>query len=338
MRPGISRPFSPIHPDVGQGPSAEKSAACPRTGGRCARSGEEAIADRPSHARPSTAIAAAAMRAPATASHEAATRKARRRNYNQTAALGSCLRAVLEETARWLGYEALDRSRQVIALCGGFNMLMGEFLTASQHQLPVKVVVYNNSCFGLIPLEAEAAGLPRFREGVEFPNPDFVGFKGEKPSELRNAIHEALACDDCRLCAPTRRSLASSARRARTGDRRCGCRRRRDAEHAASRPLPGWALRAGQGQGSGSRGDRHLTRPSDGLIDGERLETPIRGMPVCVLCIVLNNARLLSHNPGDLRSHLFAPLLSGAPISPPNSSASRASSSCSLRRSISTAR
>jgi pyruvate dehydrogenase (quinone) len=104
------------------------------------------------------------------------------------------------------GIQALDRSRQVIALCGdgGFNMLMGEFLTASQHQLPVKVVVYNNSCFGLIPLEAEAAGLPRFREGVEFPNPDFVGFaaacggrgfKAEKPSELRNAIHEALAYD-----------------------------------------------------------------------------------------------------------------------------------------------
>jgi pyruvate dehydrogenase (quinone) len=104
------------------------------------------------------------------------------------------------------GIQALDRSRQVIALCGdgGFNMLMGEFLTASQHQLPVKVVVYNNSCFGLIPLEAEAAGLPRFREGVEFPNPDFVGFaaacggrgfKAEKPSELRSAIHEALACD-----------------------------------------------------------------------------------------------------------------------------------------------
>ena len=158
----------------------EKSAACPRTGGRCARSGEEAIADRPSHARPSTAIAAAAMRAPATASHEAATRKARRKNYNGTAALGSCLRAVLEEAARWLGYEALDRSRQVIALCGGFNMLMGEFLTASQHQLPVKVVVYNNSCFGLIPLEAEAAGLPRFREGVEFPNPDFVDIQGRE--------------------------------------------------------------------------------------------------------------------------------------------------------------
>jgi hypothetical protein len=55
-------------------------------------------------------------------------------------------------------------------------------------------------------------------------------------------------------------------------------------------------------------------------------------------CIVLNNGHLLSHNPGDLRSHLFAPLVSGAPISPPNSSPSRASSGCSLGWSISTTR
>ena len=40
------------------------------------------------------------------------------------------------------GVQALDRSRQVIALTGdgGFNMLMGEFMTAVHHKLPVKVV------------------------------------------------------------------------------------------------------------------------------------------------------------------------------------------------------
>ena len=62
------------------------------------------------------------------------------------------------------GIQALDRSRQVIALCGdgGFNMLMCEFLTAVHHKLPVKAVVYNNSSLGLIRFEAEfdgAAGL-----------------------------------------------------------------------------------------------------------------------------------------------------------------------------------
>jgi pyruvate dehydrogenase (quinone) len=74
------------------------------------------------------------------------------------------------------GVQALDRSRQVIALIGdgGFNMLMGEFMTAAHHRLPVKVIVYNNSALGLITLEAESVGLVPFREAIEFPNPDFA--------------------------------------------------------------------------------------------------------------------------------------------------------------------
>jgi pyruvate dehydrogenase (quinone) len=101
------------------------------------------------------------------------------------------------------GIQALDRSRQVIALCGdgGFNMLMCEFLTAVQHKLPVKAVVYNNSSLGLIMLEAEALGIPGWRKAIDFPNPDFaalaracgaVGFKAEKPGELYDAIGKAL--------------------------------------------------------------------------------------------------------------------------------------------------
>ena len=45
------------------------------------------------------------------------------------------------------GVQALDCSRQVIALCGdgGFNILMCEFLTAVHHNPPVKVVIFNNS-------------------------------------------------------------------------------------------------------------------------------------------------------------------------------------------------
>jgi pyruvate dehydrogenase (quinone) len=104
------------------------------------------------------------------------------------------------------GIQALDRSRQVIALCGdgGFNMLMCEFLTAVHHKLPVKVVVYNNSEFGLITLEAEGVGLPPYKKGIEFPNPDFAafaracgghGFQATKPGELHSAISEALKVD-----------------------------------------------------------------------------------------------------------------------------------------------
>jgi pyruvate dehydrogenase (quinone) len=104
------------------------------------------------------------------------------------------------------GAQAADRSRQVIALTGdgGFNMLMGEFLTAVHHKLPVKVVIYNNSAFGLIHLEAESIGLPPFEEGIRFPNPDFAalaqacggrGFTVHKPGDLRSTLSEALACD-----------------------------------------------------------------------------------------------------------------------------------------------
>ena len=104
------------------------------------------------------------------------------------------------------GIAALDRSRQVIALTGdgGFNMLMGEFMTAVHHKLPVKVVIYNNSAFGLITLEAEQAGIPAFYDAIRFPNPDYValaracgahGFRASKPDELKPAISAALAAD-----------------------------------------------------------------------------------------------------------------------------------------------
>jgi thiamine pyrophosphate-dependent acetolactate synthase large subunit-like protein len=72
------------------------------------------------------------------------------------------------------------------------------------HELPVKVVIYNNSAFGLIPLEAEAIGLPAYQTGIEFPNPDFTalaracgghGFRATKPGELLAEIGEALEVD-----------------------------------------------------------------------------------------------------------------------------------------------
>jgi pyruvate dehydrogenase (quinone) len=104
------------------------------------------------------------------------------------------------------GVQALDRSRQVIALTGdgGFNMLMSEFLTAVHHRLPVKVVVYNNSALGLITLEAESVGIAPFHEAIEFPNPDFAslaracgghGFTARQPAELKAALSEALAVE-----------------------------------------------------------------------------------------------------------------------------------------------
>jgi pyruvate dehydrogenase (quinone) len=100
----------------------------------------------------------------------------------------------------------LDRTRQVIVLTGdaGFNMLMGEFMTAVHHKLPIKVVIFNNSALGLITLEAESVGILPFREAIEFPNPDFAalaracgghGFTVKHPGMLRPELNEAFAID-----------------------------------------------------------------------------------------------------------------------------------------------
>lgn len=104
------------------------------------------------------------------------------------------------------GIQALDRSKQVIVLTGdgGFNMLMGEFMTAVHHKLPIKVIVYNNSSLGLIKLEAESVGLAPFKEAINFPNPDFAalaracggqGFTAKLPGDLEGAIRGALNAD-----------------------------------------------------------------------------------------------------------------------------------------------
>jgi pyruvate dehydrogenase (quinone) len=86
------------------------------------------------------------------------------------------------------GIQALDRKRQVIVLTGdgGFNMLMGEFMTAVHHKLPIKVVIFNNSALGLIKLEAESVGVIPFREAIEFPNPDFAALA--RAAELNEAF------------------------------------------------------------------------------------------------------------------------------------------------------
>jgi pyruvate dehydrogenase (quinone)/pyruvate oxidase len=96
------------------------------------------------------------------------------------------------------GAQALDRNRQVILQTGdgGFTMLMGEFMTSVEHNLPVKVVVYDNSGWGLVKLEMEGAGVPA-AAGARFPNIDFAafaracgarGFSAREPSALAETV------------------------------------------------------------------------------------------------------------------------------------------------------
>ena len=73
-----------------------------------------------------------------------------------------------------IGAQLTDRNRQVISMSGdgGFAMLMGEFLTLVQYDLPVKVVLFNNSSLGMVELEMMVDGMPAY--GTTNHNPDFA--------------------------------------------------------------------------------------------------------------------------------------------------------------------
>ena len=102
--------------------------------------------------------------------------------------------------AQAIGAQFLDRGRQVVSMSGdgGFTMLMGDFLTLVQYELPVKVVLFNNSSLGMVELEMMVEGLPAY--GTTNRNPDFAaiaraagafGVRVEKPKQLRDALRGA---------------------------------------------------------------------------------------------------------------------------------------------------
>ncbi|MFH8791820.1 pyruvate dehydrogenase [Streptomyces sp. NPDC017941] len=101
-----------------------------------------------------------------------------------------------------IGAQFTDRKRQVVSMSGdgGFTMLMGDFLTLVQYDLPVKVVLFNNSSLGMVELEMLVAGLPSHGTGNH--NPDFAavaraagayGVRVEKPKQLAGALKDAFA-------------------------------------------------------------------------------------------------------------------------------------------------
>ncbi|MGR4882578.1 pyruvate dehydrogenase [Streptomyces sp. LARHCF249] len=99
-----------------------------------------------------------------------------------------------------IGAQFTDPGRQVVSMSGdgGFSMLMGDFLTLVQYDLPVKVVLFNNSSLGMVELEMLVSGLPSY--GTTNTNPDFAaiaraagayGVRVEKPKQLTGALKDA---------------------------------------------------------------------------------------------------------------------------------------------------
>jgi pyruvate dehydrogenase (quinone) len=106
--------------------------------------------------------------------------------------------------AQAMGAQAAYPGRQVVSLSGdgGFTMLMGDFISLKQLNLPVKVVVFNNGALGFIELEQKSTGFLDF--GTELRNPNFaamaeaIGIRGiriEDPGRVEDGVAAAFAHD-----------------------------------------------------------------------------------------------------------------------------------------------
>lgn len=100
-----------------------------------------------------------------------------------------------------LGAQRAYSDRQIISLSGdgGFNMLMGDFLTAVKYNLPIKVFIFNNGKLGLIKMEQEVEGYPESETDLH--NPDYAllaksfgadGATVTHPQNLEEAVDKAL--------------------------------------------------------------------------------------------------------------------------------------------------
>jgi pyruvate dehydrogenase (quinone) len=99
-----------------------------------------------------------------------------------------------------IGAKIGSPDRQVIALCGdgGFSMLMGELLTVAGLDVPVKLMIFNNSTLGMVRAEMMVVGYEPW--GTDVKNPDFgalavaAGIHGERvedAADIRPAITRA---------------------------------------------------------------------------------------------------------------------------------------------------
>ncbi|KZB86546.1 pyruvate dehydrogenase [Amycolatopsis regifaucium] len=103
-----------------------------------------------------------------------------------------------------IGAQFAYPGRQVVSMSGdgGLGMLLGELLTVALHDLPVKIVTFNNSSLGMVKLEMLVDGLPDYQ--TDHRPVDFAaiasgaGLRAERvtePTRLRPALKEALSHD-----------------------------------------------------------------------------------------------------------------------------------------------
>jgi pyruvate dehydrogenase (quinone) len=99
-----------------------------------------------------------------------------------------------------IGAQAALPGRQVVSLSGdgGFTMLMDDFISLVQLDLPVKVIVYNNGSLGFVAMEMKAGGY--LDTGTDLKNPNFaamaeamgvLGLHVEEPGGVEPALRQA---------------------------------------------------------------------------------------------------------------------------------------------------
>ncbi len=99
-----------------------------------------------------------------------------------------------------LGAQAQHPQRQVVALCGdgGLSMLMGDLLTIRQLNMPIKLIVFNNSSLGFVDMEMKAGGYvpfgtdlnPTHYAGIAL-GAGILGIRVENAQDLPGALRKA---------------------------------------------------------------------------------------------------------------------------------------------------
>ncbi|MFN8098686.1 MAG: pyruvate dehydrogenase [Dermatophilaceae bacterium] len=101
-----------------------------------------------------------------------------------------------------IGAQCAYPGRQVVSMSGdgGLSMLLGELVTIATLNIPVKVVVFNNSTLGMVKLEMLVEGLPDF--GVDVPHTNYAAVAAamgihavrvEDPKDVEQAYRDAFA-------------------------------------------------------------------------------------------------------------------------------------------------
>src|SRR6185369_12922514 len=106
-----------------------------------------------------------------------------------------------------IGAQVACPTDKVVAVVGdgGFQMTNQEIITAIQYNIPLKVLIMNNGCLGMVRQWQEMFYDRAYSEVDLSISPDFVklaeaygakGLRARHPSELRTVLEQGLLNDD----------------------------------------------------------------------------------------------------------------------------------------------